>query len=320
MSNQYGVGIEYNSGSIRAVRVSSTPAKGGNRYELLGTRELLGDFTKRKNCVDALKELSTSLGISHSDSVVGSLSGKQVHVAQLPFKKIPVNEMRNALRYEIRQSLPFDSLGAYIDYQWTVEPQGNTEGELIAAVVGNKFFDFLVDCFKDSGIHLDILDVLPLALSNTLWLRHLTMDEGIAQVCLNVSEEACNLVVDGCGVGFYSRTIPFKFQHYLAERNGNGNGNGNGEDYEKQNALKGFSDELRRSLSYYEKNHGLKGFGRLSLSGRFCENDDLLTLLQKELGLPFAGIQMKDLLTGQAKTSGLEYEVALTLAMRGTGK
>jgi len=288
--------------------------------ELLGTRELLGDFTKKKNCVDALKESHGSLGISSSHTVVSSLAGKQVHVAQIPFKKIPAAEMRNALRFEIRQSLPFDSLGAYIDYQWIEEPQGNAEGQLLAAVVGNKQFDYLVDCFKDSGVAMDILDVVPLALSNSLWARRLALDEGIAQVCLNISEEACTLVVDGNKVSFYARTIPFKFQHFLSERNSNGNGNGNTEDYEKINALKGLGDELRRSLSFYEKNHQFKGFGRLSLSGRFCDNDDLLILLQKEVGLPFAGILMKDLLAGNTKTSGHEYEVALTLAMRGAGK
>lgn len=315
MSSQYGVGIEYNPGSIRAARVQGTAAKGGGTYELMGTRELVGDFTKKKHCVDALKELSTSLGVSHSDTVVGALAGKQVHVAQIPFKKIPQSEMRNALRFEIRQSLPFDAMGAYIDYQWIEEPQGNAEGQLVAAVVGNKYFDYLVECYKEANLSMDVLDVLPLVLSNSLWARRLTLDEGIAHVCINITEEACNLVVDGNKVALYSRTIPFKFQHFLSERNGNGT-----EDYEKQNALRGLSDELRRSLSYYEKSHESKGFGRLSLSGLYCENDDLLALLQKDVGLPFAGIQMKDLLSGSTKTSGQEFEVALTLAMRGAGK
>lgn len=315
MSSQYGVGIEYNPGSIRAARVLGTPVKGGARYELLGTRELLGDFTKKKHCVDALKELHSSLGISHSDVVVGAMAGKQVHVAQLPFKKIPNSEMRNALRFEIRQSLPFDAMGAYIDYQWIHEPQGNAEGQLVAAVVANKYFDYLVDCFKESNMRIDILDVLPLVLSNSLWARRLTLDEGIAHVCLNITEDYCSLVVDGNNVNFYSRTIPFKFQYYLGERNGNSI-----EDFEKQNAMRGLADELRRSLSYYEKSHESKGFGRLSLSGRYCDSDDLLMLLQKEVSLPMVSIQMKDLLNGSNKTSGLEYEVALTLAMRGAGK
>ena len=316
MSNLYGVGIEYNPGSIRAVRVGSSPSKTGVRYELLGSRELRGDFTKKKYCVEALKELHSSLGITSSDTVVSSLSGKQVHVVQIPFKKIPLSEMRSALRFEIRQSLPFDSMGAYIDYQWVEEPQGNLEGSLVAAVVANKYFDHVVDCYKESNLKLDVLDVLPLVIANTLWTRNLVIDEGIAHVCLNFTEETCNLVIDGKKVGFYSRTIPFKTQIYLGDRNGNGNG----EDYEKQNALKGLADEVRRSLSYYEKSHETKGFGRLSLSGSSCNHDDLIVTLQRELGLPFAGIHMNDLLAGTTKLPGNEYEVALTLAMRGAEK
>ena len=84
--------------------------------------------------------------------------------------------------------------------------------------------------------------------------------------------------------------------------------------------LKGLADEWRRSLSYYEKNHEFKGFGRLSLSGIYCDNEDLLALLQKEMGLPFAAVQMKDLLAGDTRHSGLQFEVALTLAMRGAEK
>jgi Tfp pilus assembly PilM family ATPase len=298
------IGIEFNPTSLRAAWVQGTP----DHLEFKGSRELMGDFTKKKLFVEALKDLKGVMGFSSSEPVATAISGKQVHVVQMPFKKLPESEMKNALRFEIRQNLPFDAMGASLGYQWIGTDQ------LMVAVVAGNYFKHQVECYTEASMNVQILDVLPLCLSNGMWARKMEMEPGLAQVCLHFGEENCTLVVDGDGVPFYSRTILFRVNRLFAQ-------NGDvAQDVEVENALALFGEELRRSLNFYEKNNDTKGFSRMVLSGKFCNELRLQQALRKDVGLTMESQSVKTILHGTENLPDFEYDVALTLAMRGVGK
>jgi Tfp pilus assembly PilM family ATPase len=271
-------------------------------------REVSGDLSKKGNYVEALKELKGLMGISSGDPVAVSINGKQVHVVQLPFKKLPDSEMKNALRFEIRQNLPFESGNAVINYQWI------SDSEVLAVVVGGTLFHHQIESFQDANLNLQLMDVLPLTMANSFWARKMDLQPTVAHVCLHFGEESCILVVDGQSVPFYTRSILFrasklvvKDQESLAPA-------------EISGSLEQLGSELRRSLNFYEKNHDSKGFGKLILSGQNCSDPSLRNTLQTNVALPFEELSMKKMVNNCKDLPDFEYDVALTLAIRGMGK
>lgn len=298
------IGIEYTPTVLRAVHLHMSQGQ----IEMRGFREVTGDLSKKGNYVEALKELKGILGFSYGDPIALSINGKQVHAVQIPFKKLPDSEMKNALRFEIRQNLPFESGTASIHYQWI------DDNEVLAVIVGGALFNHQVDAYREAGLNLNLMDVLPLAMANSFWARKMDLNPDVAQVSLHFGEESCTLVVDGQSVPFYTRSILFrasklfpKDQESLPQT-------------EVSGSLEQLGSELRRSLNFYEKNHDSKGFGKLVLSGLGCNEPLLRSTLKSNVGLPVEDIALKSVIHNTKDLPDFEYDVALTLAIRGMGK
>lgn len=298
------IGIEYTPTTLRAVHLHLSQ---GN-IELKSFREISGDLSKKGNYVEALKELKGVMGFSSGDPIGMSINGKQVHAVQLPFKKLPDSEMENALRFEIRQNLPFESGNAAINYQWI------DENEVLAVVVGAALFQHQIESLREAGLNLQLMDVLPLAMANSFWARKMDLSPTVAHVCLHFGEENCILVVDGQSVPFYTRSILFRASKLFAK------------DQESlppaeiSGSLDQLGSELRRSLNFYEKNHESKGFGKLVLSGQGCMEQVLRSTLQQNVGLPLEQTALKSVIKNSTELPDFEYDVALTLALRGMAK
>jgi Tfp pilus assembly PilM family ATPase len=301
---QTSIGIEYTPTALRAVLVDGVP----EQWTVKSFREIKGDFTKKLTYVEALKELKSTMGFSSSDLVAVSISGKQVYVAQIPFKAIPENEMKNALRFEIRQNLPFESGNASLNYQWVGENQ------VLAVVAGFNYYQHQVDCFHEAGLNLQIMDVLPLCLANSLWARKIDDTSKIAQICLHFGEDTCSLIMDGKDVPFYARSIQFRIGKLSASADQSVPAS------DIASSLEQLGAELRRSLNFYEKNHESKDFGKIALSGSNATDPRILKTLQDHVGLALEPITMKSLFQNTDALPEFEYDVALTLGLRGVGQ
>lgn len=317
MSKNICIGLDISANSIRAVKLQKAVVKKVPQYLIKGSHEVLGDFSKKKSLVEALNTLKTEVHFTGHDHVSVSVSGKQVHVVQFPFRRLPEDEMKNALRFEIRQSLPFDAMGAALEYQWIAKPEDDAEamGSVVTAVMGSRFYAHQLECFEEAGIKMQAMDVLPLCVSNSLWARKMELEPGIAQVALYFSEDACQLVVDGENVPFYTRNIMFKGEKLFGPE-----AEEEVEEYEVKNALDNLTQELRRSLSYYEKNHQIENFGKIVICGKYQKEVRLRDALENEIELPFEARSVMMSLQGNGeKVPDFSYEVAATLAMEGLG-
>ena len=95
------IGIELDSESLRAARVTSTDAGMQGDFYISSLEELQGDFTKDEEIISGLKTIKKKFSIIHTDNVITCVAGKQVYAAQTFFRKLPDNEMKNALKFEI---------------------------------------------------------------------------------------------------------------------------------------------------------------------------------------------------------------------------
>ena len=105
------IGIEFDTMSIRAAKLNLVKSGSKTSVKVMGLSELYGDFSNDDNISGGMKKIKDKSSVTASDRVVTCLAGKQVYVAQMPFKKLADDEMKNALRIEIKKSLPFEVAG-----------------------------------------------------------------------------------------------------------------------------------------------------------------------------------------------------------------
>jgi len=129
------VGIDIDSHGIRAVLINTREINGKMVRTLTQWEEVRGNFDDESELLQGLKSIREKIGISHLSSVVTAVSGKQVYVAQIPFRKLPPEEMKNALRLEIRKNLPFEVNNATLEYQ-VMGKENDEEVSVLVTVVG----------------------------------------------------------------------------------------------------------------------------------------------------------------------------------------
>jgi Tfp pilus assembly PilM family ATPase len=314
VKNITSVGIEYDNISMRAVQIRSVPHKdkhGGASVESL--HEIRGDFGRDDSLADGFREMAKKTGLRSRDRVVTTVSGKQIFVSRIKFKKLPDMEMKNALRYEIRKNLSYEAAGTVIDYQFLDEGD-RAEGEksnVMVTAVSNALLDRQVQALSRAGISPWIVEVLPITMSNAFWARRKMRDPGIAHVLVHLAPDVCNIVIDGQKVPFFTRSIYFSSVEIFGGRKTEI------PDIEKKKRLNTLGDELRRSLSFYEKEFGVSSFGWISLIGNYAGHTLLLKLVGERLGLKHDLDGILKRLGKNGETEKGKFDLAAALALRG---
>jgi Tfp pilus assembly PilM family ATPase len=180
------IGIEYDAMSIRAAKLNLIRAGSRTTVKVVGLSELYGDFSNDDNISGGMKKIKEKIAIGQSDRVVTGLAGKQVYVAQIPFKKLPEEEMKTALRIEIKKSLPFEVAGASIDYQLLEGSKKDDLHQFIVTAVPSIMLTRHVNMMERLGIKPYIVDVLPLAIANAFHLSQPSCAVGLAYVVVHV--------------------------------------------------------------------------------------------------------------------------------------
>ncbi|MBN1130859.1 MAG: pilus assembly protein PilM, partial [Chitinispirillaceae bacterium] len=191
------IGIEFDTMSIRAAKLNLVRSGSRTSVKVLGLSELYGDFTNDDNISGGMKKIREKITVSPSDRVVTCLAGKQVYVAQMPFKKLPEEEMKGALRIEIKKNLPFEVAGASIDYQLIPDTKKDDLNQFIVTAVPSIMLTRHVNLMERLGIKPYIVDVLPLAIANAFHLSQESCALGLAYVVVHVGPTVTNLIICG---------------------------------------------------------------------------------------------------------------------------
>jgi Tfp pilus assembly PilM family ATPase len=276
-------------------------------------KEYAGDFGKDAELDAAVRKMAGDLGVGPRDHVVIGLSGKQVHVAELQFKNLADAEMKTALRFEVRKTLPFDIAGATLDYQILdrVDPEKKDRITVMVTVVANALLDRHVRLLDKAGIEPWIVDVLPVAAANAFWAFRKDPDPAAAHVILHFAPEVCTLVLDGAATSFYTRSIYFSAEDMYGAAGASVTA------LERTRRLDALGDELRRSLSFYGKTYSSVKFGALCFMGNPVENEELRNTIRDKLGLVPDDQPLLARLESQQNTTPGKFDAALALSMRG---
>jgi Tfp pilus assembly PilM family ATPase len=308
------IGIENDASSIRAAKISLTRSGSKTKVKVLGLSELRGDFSNDENISGGMKKIKEKIAVGSSDRVVTCLSGKQVWVAQMPFRRLPDEEMKNALRLEIKKNLPFEVAGASIDFQLIDGTKKGDEQQLIVTAVPNVMLTRHINMMERLGIKPYIVDVQPLAIANAFHLSQTSTALGLAYVVLHIGPAVANLIV--CGddaVPFFHRSIYFSFEELFGEGE-----EAPGEDTVARK-IGDLTDEIGRSLSFYEKTFSINNFAGVFLLGEYLENESIKSAIASKTELQTEVIDVFSSLKQSSNAPHGKFEVAMALAMRNAG-
>jgi Tfp pilus assembly PilM family ATPase len=305
------IGIEYDTMSIRAAKLNLTRSGSKTSVKVMGLSELYGDFSNDDNINGGMKKIKEKITINPSDRVVTCLAGKQVYVTQMPFKKLAEEEMKGALRIEIKKNLPFEVAGASIDYQLVEGSKKDSLYQFIVTAVPSIMLTRHVNMMERLGIKPYIVDVLPLAIANAFNLTQQSYAVGLAYVVLHIGPAVTNLVI--CGdesVPFFHRSIYFIADEVFGDR----------EDTianeEIGKKLQELTEEVGRSISYYEKTYSLNKFAGVFLLGEYLGNDAIREAIASKTNLTAEIIDVFSSLKQASNAPKGKFEVAMGLAMR----
>ena len=305
------IGIEYDTHGIRGARVSASKRGKYIQHSIDKLEEVRGSFIDDNSLAEGLRTIRNKLSLSSKDNVITCISGKQVYVGQVPFRLVPESEMLSALKFEIRKNLSFEVGASTLDYQ-ILEETGGKENEttVLVVAVANLLLDKHLRILQKAGIKPTIVDVLPLAISNVFWRENIEKEFGTTFAMVHLSPGVCTIVFDGSDTKFYTRSIYFSAEELFGEKE-----EGIAES-ERERRLKSFADEIKRSLSFYEKTYRLPKFSSCYLMGEYVGSDKLIDFLKEEIALETKYSEFAHAYNENIGADKGKFDIAVSLGMR----
>lgn len=306
------IGIEYDNHGIRAAKVGASRIGKDISYEVESLAEIRGSFTKDEELAQGLAQLKEKIPNTGADKVVSCLAGKQVYAAELPFRRLPDDEMKNALRFEIRKNLPFESAGSTLDYQIVGEESKKSENvQVLVTAVANILLHRQTRALEKAGYKPSVVDVIPTAVANAFRAAHdeAELGAGTSHVALHVGPAVCTVVIDGDGVPFFTRNIYFSAADVLDPESGIAQ-------REKERRLNVLREEIVRSATYYENTYKTAPQPVVHLVGEYNDSSLLTSLFTEESPLSLAQSPMLEHLGAEVSVPKGKFDVAIGLGMR----
>lgn len=349
ISNKLRVGLDIGSHSIKAVVVEKT----GNRYRLLhrGIRPIWGegqpydpDGPKRAQIVPKLVDLFASFKISPKriKNLRTLVNGPQVAAKEIIAIPLEEKEMNSAMLLEARKHIPLDGSETQVDYQIlgeSIEEADKVRVLLVAA--SKKLFESQLSTLGELEIKPTVIDVEPLAISNSYLAFNELPDEGVL-VLVNVGSRKTGITLVGRKDRFFTREISVGGQNFTeelvkeyglswaeAERVKAEQGlkpdlpktekEGGELRLAQKSVLDLFGDEVNRTLRYYVKETGQSYFTKFVLFGGGAALEDVETYLTNKFNAtvevfdPFAWM---DVVAENGAGHPAQYAAAVGLAIR----
>jgi Tfp pilus assembly PilM family ATPase len=307
------IGIEHDTISIRAVKLNIVTGGSKPKVVVAGLSELRGDFSNDENLAGGMKKIKEKIAVSPTDLVATSIAGKQVYVTQIPFRKLPDDEMKNALRLEIKKSLSFEVAGASIDFQAVEGTKKGEESQFIVTAVPSVMVSRHLNMMERLGIRPNVVDVFPLSIANAFHLSQPSLALGLAYVVVHIGPIVTNVVICGdSSVPFFHRSIYFLCEELFGENDQATQLSGS--DLDRK--LNDLTEEIARSIGFYEKTYGITSVAGVFLMGDYLENPSFITSISGKTGVATEVVDVFAQLKQASNAPKGKFEVAVGLAMR----
>lgn len=217
-SSKKVIGIDIGSSSIKLAELDFSPKgcilKNFAVFPSPAQAISSGEITDAFLVAESIKTGFRTNGFKIKKACVG-LSGTAVIIKKISIPQVDPKKLKEQIRYEAAQYLPFDINQVTIDYHplsFTTNP-GNIDVLVVAAQ--NEFILNYVSSVNQAGLKCAVLDVNSLALANIFEINYGKTAEPIA--LFNFGSNITNFLVLFQGEVIFSRDIPVGGFHFTNE-------------------------------------------------------------------------------------------------------
>ena len=329
------IGLDIGSHSIKLVGLKMTPR--GPILTHIGIKEIpYGPESEDPAFIsETIKALYREIGLKPG-KVNLTLSGADIHIRRISLPSMPKSELREAVRWEMKNHLPFPIDSAEIDFLILGESaeKDSKKLDLVAVACPKHLVDRFLAIAEGAELKPTHLGVGPLALWNLLSaFGHLEKEEVIGVIDLGAEKTGIYLFQDG--VLQFSREISpggtdltraimeglesdeehhllydraEKIKHEMGipskafyEKNGNHSRDHSKIPYLVRPLVERLMAEIVRSLDYYRNQSHRERIDRLFLSGGGANTRNIATYLSETLRLPVVRLNPFDKILLDAK-------------------
>ena len=282
------VGLELNAQGIALSYRSSAEQNKVQHCELILD---IDDQSAR----DQLKQRINDLKLNDvAANVVLPVGNYNLLLVEAP--KVPSEEMAEAMRWKIKDMLPYPLEEALIELFHL--PAGSTKGRTMVYVVAARLSDIqdVIDLIKQADLNLNSIDIQELALRN-LVESQMDTAQGVGLVYLEQGRGV--LILIQAGDVYLSRKFDVPYNAGLFD-----------ELPEDQLVL-----ELQRSLDYYERQMGQRPPQKIVLCGENISSDKITASLNDAFAAQVSVLELSGLL----ETDGVYEESLLQMCTSAIG-
>lgn len=209
MAEHY-VGLDIGSFAVRAAEVSGDPGSltlhRFAQITLPPGAVADGEINDAAAVTDAVRELWRK-GEFKSKKVVIGIANRWVKVRETDVPDLSPDDIRNALRFEAAEVMPFAGDDAVVDYvvqSRVAAPEGGEQLRILAITAQRQMVQKMIDTVQAAGLEVTHVDLVPFAL-----LRALSPNaEGRSEAIVSVGAGLTNVLVHTNGVPRLVRMTP----------------------------------------------------------------------------------------------------------------
>jgi type IV pilus assembly protein PilM len=209
------VGLDIGSAFVKAVELRSV----GNDYELVGfgmapvpNGTLEGGEVKQPAALQTAVRQSLEQGRIESTEAVIGMSGGSVIAKRVTLPKMSEAELRESIRWEAEQHIPFDIEDVELDFQ--VLKQDGPQLEVMLVAVKKGKVGSYADAVAAAGLNVAVVDVDVFALE-TQYEYNFPGDKDVVAL-VNIGHETTNTNILQGGVNVYARDVFVGGKQYSA--------------------------------------------------------------------------------------------------------
>lgn len=212
------IGIDIGSSSIKLAEVSQN-SKGvllENFAVIPSPQQAInnGEITDTILVAESIRAAFKEHGFKNKNASVG-LSGTAVIIKKISIPKVEPKKLREQIRYEASQYLPFDVSQVTIEHHVLSFSSQPDNMDILVIAAQNEFILSYLSSVNQAGLKCSILDVNSLALANIFEMNYGKMTEPIA--LFNFGSNITNFLVILQGEVIFSRDIPVGGFHFTNE-------------------------------------------------------------------------------------------------------
>jgi type IV pilus assembly protein PilM len=204
------IGLDIGSGLIKVAVVDH--AKGEPELAKVAILPLLpdaivdGEIMDPSIVAEAIQGAVAAAGVKVKNNVVTAVGGRDVIVKKIQIDRVKESEVRDLMRWEAEQHVPFDMESVELDFQILDPDSEGLDMSVLLVAAKRELVENKLRLLTDAGVAPAMIDVDAFALHNAFELNYPKAMHGVVGL-VNIGNEVTNVNVLDDGVPILTRDL-----------------------------------------------------------------------------------------------------------------